>query len=55
MPARYLPFDEVLRRVFGNDSDGDYSQESEQELSEKEGDDIGSDGLKFLNKLLMHS
>lgn len=34
MAARYLSPDEVLRRVLNDDSDGDYSDESEAELSE---------------------
>lgn len=36
MAARYLSPDEVLRRVLNDDSDGDYSDESEAELSEED-------------------
>ena len=36
MAARYLSPDEVLRRVLNDDSDGDYSDESEAELLEED-------------------
>ena len=36
MAARYLSPEEVLRRVLNDDSDGDYSDESEAELSEED-------------------